>query len=203
MIFAKNGHIDRHFRIEVLHLVGTRLEQLELQTPAQAGLVDLRQQGIHFSTIGQLLEQGAELTVDFIKLTTILVKVHGQPLLRRPVGTQLLLLAPHAFELGNLVAPVEPPESRHSRSQQPDEYRDARCNRPLPRIVRIQPLKVCCKLLEIDALSLAGALTEFHGRISSGDSALGGVIVMLSRNSLTRRLFSEADLTSIRPGEAR
>src|SRR5690606_20491251 len=132
-----------------------RLEQLELQAAAEAGLVDVLQQRVHLGAVGPLLDQRAELSVALGVPRTTGVEVDRLPLLRYPLVTKLVI--PHLALYQGLVllAPVEPPERRQGGEQQADEDRDPRRQRPHAGIVRIEVLKILRQALEVDRRQLA------------------------------------------------
>ena len=109
MVIAHDPNRDRQFRVVVAdhHLAG--LEELQLRAAANARLIDVRQQGIHFRLAGQLL---FKLTHVLRHLLLLLAQHRQIDRLPDLVGVLLLELdlfdAP-GFEFIEQAAPVQRP----------------------------------------------------------------------------------------------
>ena len=74
-------HRDRLLGVELGHdFLAGRLEQLELQATAEAGLIDVRKQGFHPDLFGSV-EQGTEGLLHVLELLPVCVEVDGLRLL--------------------------------------------------------------------------------------------------------------------------
>jgi len=82
VIIAGDADADRQLGVEVREpLLHGGLEQLEHETPPEAGLVDVGQQGVDLGPVGQLLHQRAERLLDLRQLRDVQVVVDGLGLL--------------------------------------------------------------------------------------------------------------------------
>ena len=207
MIAAGDTHGDRQLGVEILHDLGAGLEELELQAAPEARLVDVGQQRLHLGTVRQLLEQRAELAVDLAQLTAVLGEIDGLPLLVDPVFLERRLFALLGFQGRQLVAPVEPPATDDQDEEDRQQGGDPRRERPLPRIVGVEPLEVAQQILDIQGAEVFQRILETHyglppaaGGVPLGFSALSTgwrSRVTLRLNSLTRRVLSTEAFTSI------
>ena len=77
MVAAGHAHGDRQLRVVVLDADLARAEQLELQAAAQAGLVDVGQQGVHLGLAGQLLFELGHVLLHLLALLLQRVEVDG------------------------------------------------------------------------------------------------------------------------------
>ncbi len=68
MVFASYPNSDRKLSIIISYNDLARTKQIELQTPTQAGLVDIRQQSSHFGFAGQLFFQLNNILLNLLAL---------------------------------------------------------------------------------------------------------------------------------------
>jgi hypothetical protein len=131
VIVAQELHLDRQLGVEIAHALLRRgLEQLELQTAAEARLVDVDEQRVHLRLVRQLAQQGAELGVDLAQLLAVEIQVDRLPLLGEVVLLELLLLDAPGFELGDLVLRIGE-EPRHGDADEDGEQHQD-LGRPVP-----------------------------------------------------------------------
>src|SRR5205823_10038658 len=79
-------------RVEVLLLLGLRLEELLLEAGGEAGLRDVDQQARHLGLAGKLTQQRPEGALDVLQLQLVDLEVDGLGVLVVELLTQLLLL---------------------------------------------------------------------------------------------------------------
>jgi hypothetical protein len=103
--------------------------------------------------VGQLLQQGAEGTIDFRELAPIFIQIDGLFLLRQPVFLVLGFLLLLGLELFQLHAPADcakTPGGGNQAGKQAEKDDDTRSQRPQTRILWVQGLEVHRQLLEIE-----------------------------------------------------
>ncbi|MCY1168520.1 hypothetical protein D9M73_85170 [compost metagenome] len=68
MVTARHTHRDGQLGVILFHAHLAGPEQLKLQTAPQTGLVDVRQQGVHFRFAGQLLFKLRHILLNLLAL---------------------------------------------------------------------------------------------------------------------------------------
>ena len=142
VIAARHLQLDGQFGVIVLDDQLPRTEQIELQAAAQASLVDVGQQRIHFGFAGQLLFKQVHVLLHLRALLFELLQADRLLQLAAVVVAQRHLFGALAFQL--LVHALEPdePEDRDHHRGREKQQEIPRQGRPGRRIARVEAAKL-------------------------------------------------------------
>ena len=139
MITAGKAYLYRQFCIKIPHgFLRRRLEKVELQAPAQTGLVDVNQQRVHLRLVRKLFQKGPERAVDFPQLLAVQVKIDGLSLFLDVVLLEALFLRAPAIERFQLALPMTEECADHYGDEQTKQSQCLGQRRPRPRVLGIQ-----------------------------------------------------------------
>lgn len=142
VITTGHPHSNRQLGVVILDDHLPRTEQFELQAATESGLVDVRQQRVHFSLARQLLLEQRDVLLHLLALLLQQIEVGSLGYLLLVVGLERDLLAALRFELIVRIREPHEPQGHHHDDGQAQAQRIARHGRPARGIVGVQPAEL-------------------------------------------------------------
>ena len=142
VVLACDLQRNGQFRVIVadLHLPGA--EGLEQQTATQARLIDVRQQGVHLSSAGQLLFHLVHVLLHLQLLLAQLAQVDSLIQLEAKVALERGLTVLLGLETTHGIGQDNKPAGHHRQHEHDDPARELGQQRPLPRLLGVQTLEL-------------------------------------------------------------